>query len=221
MIEIVWQTEACLVANKPAGLSTTSPPGTDSLESCLREQLRVAKEPCDYLTAVHRLDRPVSGLVLLARRKKAARLLSEQFRVRSVRKLYVAEVVGDARSVCDPGVWTDYLAKVPEQARGEVVSEQHPNAKHAETRVSCLSFDSERNVSRLELRPVTGRMHQLRIQCAHRGNAMVGDSLYGEEAPDESQANSENPLHLVSAKLEFRDPTNGRAITVELPTLPF
>ncbi|MEO9931258.1 MAG: RNA pseudouridine synthase, partial [Rhodopirellula bahusiensis] len=74
--------------------------------------------------------------------------------------------------------------------------------------------DSATDSSRIELRPVTGRMHQLRIQAAHRGHPIMGDPLYGN-------AEDESALKLVAAKLSFRDPTNGRAVEVSLPKLPF
>ncbi|EGF28421.1 RluA family pseudouridine synthase [Rhodopirellula baltica] len=214
MIEILWQCHACVVVNKPVGLPTTSPKGTDSLESCLREQFAQAGNPVSYLTAVHRLDRPVSGLVLIALRKKAARLLSEQFRLRHVQKKYIAMVQGNALEACKQEPWHDTIAKLTDEARVEIVGPDSTDGRQAETKVSFLEYDSESDTSRIELRPVTGRMHQLRIQSAHRGHPIVGDPLYGT-------AEDESTLRLVAAKLSFRDPTNGRAVEVELPELPF
>lgn len=214
MIEILWASHSCVVACKPAGLPTTSPPGTPCLQSKLREQFEQAGTSTSYLTAVHRLDRPVSGLILVALRKKAARLLSEQFRLRRVQKKYVAVVEGDAREACKQEPWQDLIVKTPDLARVEIVGPDVADAREAETKVSFLDFDAVSNRSRIELRPVTGRMHQLRIQCAHRGHPIVGDPLYGN-------AEDESGLQLVAAKLSFRDPTNGRAVEVALPELPF
>ncbi|WDQ15757.1 RluA family pseudouridine synthase [Rhodopirellula sp. P2] len=214
MIEILWASHSCVVVCKPAGLPTTSPPGTPCLQSQLREQFAEAGNAASYLTAVHRLDRPVSGLVLIALRKKAARLLSEQFRLRRVQKKYIAVVEGDAREACKQEPWQDHLAKTPDQARAEVVGPETVDARAAETKVSFLDYDATLNRSRIELRPVTGRMHQLRIQSAHRGHPIVGDPLYGSAA-------DESALQLVAAQLSFRDPTNGRAVEVVLPELPF
>ncbi|PHQ36815.1 RluA family pseudouridine synthase [Rhodopirellula bahusiensis] len=214
MIEILWQCHSCVVVNKPVGLPTTSPQGIDGLESCLRKQLAEAGSPASYLTAVHRLDRPVSGLVLIALRKKAARLLSEQFRLRHVQKKYIAVVQGQALEACKQEPWQDTIAKLADEARVEIVGSDSADGRAAETRVSFLDYDSATDSSRIELRPVTGRMHQLRIQAALRGHPIMGDPLYGN-------AEDESALKLVAAKLSFRDPTNGRAVEVSLPKLPF
>ena len=186
MIEILWQCHACVVVNKPVGLPTTSPKGTDSLESCL----------------------------LIALRKKAARLLSEQFRLRHVQKKYIAMVQGNALEACKQEPWKDTIAKLPDEARVKIVGPDTSDGRDAETKVSFLEYDSASDTSRIELRPITGRMHQLRIQSAHRGHPIVGDPLYGNAA-------DESALRLVAAKLSFRDPTNGRATDVALSSLPF
>ncbi len=90
-IDILWDGEIAIAVNKPAGLSTQAPEGADSLESILRKQLADRSE---YVAFPHRLDRPVGGVILVALRKRAARLLNEQFAARKVCKEYRAVVSG-------------------------------------------------------------------------------------------------------------------------------
>lgn len=206
-IEIIWDGGHAIAVDKPAGLSTQAPPGGDSLESRLRAQLG---DRAKYLAAVHRLDRPVSGIVLVALRKKEARLLSDQFASDKVTKRYAAIVTG--RPEPAQQTWTEWLRKIPDRPIGSVCEPTDGDAKEAETRVETVAFDAASNRSLVHLFPRTGRMHQLRIHAAHHGHPIVGDELYGGEAAE--------TLHLRAESIEFHDPRNGRRITVTAPPLP-
>ena len=116
---------------KPGGVLTQAPPGIDSLElrvKCFLKR-RDHREGRIYLGVPHRLDWPVAGVMLLAKTRKAARRLSEQFAARRIKKSYWAIVAGRV----DPpeGTWTDYLRKVPGEARSEIVDQQHSGAQRA------------------------------------------------------------------------------------------
>ena len=122
-LEILHEDEACLAALKPAGLSTQAPRSHDSLELRVRELLRSRAEEEGrimieiYLGLPHRLDRPVSGAILFAKTRRAARVVSRQFERRQVRKIYWAIVEG---AVNPPeGTWIDCLRKVPGQPRAK------------------------------------------------------------------------------------------------------
>jgi 23S rRNA-/tRNA-specific pseudouridylate synthase len=182
------------------------------LESRLREQLG---ERSSYLAFPHRLDRPVSGVLIVALRKKAARLLSEQFAARKVEKEYLAVVSGKV----DPSdqTWTDFVQKVPDQPLAAIVSEQTDGTKQAETRVEVARYDESTNRTVLRLFPETGRMHQLRIQASHRGHPILGDELYGGEVQASGldlAEDSASGIMLQAHAISFYDPRNGRRTRV-------
>lgn len=183
MIEpaVLFEDNHCLALNKPGGLLTQGlPVGLPTLWSWARDYLRRTYHKAGnvYLGVPHRLDRPVSGVVLFAKTSKAAARLAEQFRERQVKKVYWALVEG----IVDPqrGTWVDWLRKIQDQARAEIVAENTPDARQAETAYRVLKFHSSRTL--IELLPHTGRMHQLRLQSASRGWPIVGDQLYGSKS---------------------------------------
>src|SRR5215211_7722366 len=119
MLTVLYEDNHCLAVAKPAGLSTQAPPGLPSLESLARAYLKEKyhKPGNVYLGVPHRLDRPVSGVVVFARNTKAAQRLAEQFRLRQVTKVYWGAVEGAVPT--DTGTWEDWLRKIQEEARSE------------------------------------------------------------------------------------------------------
>ena len=167
---------------KPVGLATQAPPGIESVEQWLRD--RLGRDASGYLGVPHRLDRAVSGVVLMAATPRAARKLSRQFEGREIAKTYLAVVAVGTAEAQLPGAdaveWRDLLRKIPEEARSEVVDSQALAAREAITHASwidCAGRDEGKQL--LKFMPVTGRMHQLRVQAASRGLPIVGDELYG------------------------------------------
>lgn len=153
-----------------------------------------------FLGVVHRLDRPVSGLVVFARTSKAADRLTRAFRDRRVEKRYVAIGIRPPRT--PGGELEQWLEKDRAANRVHVRHPDHPGAKRALTRFRSDVFPSalgggER--ARFELEPHTGRSHQLRVACASLGSPLLGDLRYGapEPLPDRSVA-----LHAVGLVLE-------------------
>src|SRR5437660_10156250 len=119
-LTILFEDNHCLAVAKPAALLTQGvPPGVPTLESQVKAYLKEKyhKSGNVYLGIPHRIDRPVSGVVLFARNTKAARRLAEQFQQRQVTKVYWAAVEGEV----DPaeGTWQDWLRKIKEEARSE------------------------------------------------------------------------------------------------------
>ncbi len=225
-IEIIWESKIAIAVNKPAGLSTQNPQGHESLETALIEQLGRQNE---YLTFPHRLDRVVSGVTLVALTKKAARLLSDQFSSRKTQKQYLALVEGRFNELGESEMsgseirWDDCIRKIDGQAKAEACDDHAPGAKQAGTIVRHLGFDPETQFSRLELNPITGRMHQLRLQCALRGHPIVGDELYGAAnrhslpSPSTQYSQEVTPIMLHAHRLGFHDPTGGRWTEVVAP----
>src|SRR5205807_651680 len=122
-LEVLYEDNHCLAVSKPAGLLTQGvPAGVPTLEAQVKAYLkeRYHKPGNVYLGIPHRLDRPVSGVVVFARSTKAAQRLAEQFRDRQVTKLYWAVVEGDVPH--EEGMWEDWLVKIREEARSECAS---------------------------------------------------------------------------------------------------
>ncbi len=172
-IDRIFEDNHLLALHKPAGLLTQAArAGDDTLLERARSYLREAydKPGNVYVGLVHRLDRNVGGVVLLARTSKAASRLAEAFRTRRVDKRYLAVVEGDAR---ERGYLVHTLAPRGSE-RGVVVD---PGGKRAELRYELLAAARGRSVLEVEL--LTGRKHQIRAQLAAAGLPIVGDPLYG------------------------------------------
>ncbi len=210
-LEVLHADNHLLAVVKPAGLPVVP---DDSGDASLLELAKAwvahefQKPGAVFLGVVHRLDRPVSGVVLFARTSKAAERLTRQFRERTTGKLYWGVVEG--RPEPREGELVQYLWKDGERNRVHVVAAERAGAKRAETRYRVLEERGGR--SRLELVPLTGRSHQLRVACASLGAPLVGDLKYGapEALPDRSIA-----LH--ARRLEVEHPTLRERLAFEAP----
>ncbi|MDR3637569.1 MAG: RluA family pseudouridine synthase [Isosphaeraceae bacterium] len=205
----------CLALDKPAGLLTQGDAtGEPTLVDWARVYLKTeyAKQGNVYVGLVHRLDRPTSGVVLLARTSKAAARLSQQFREGSVEKVYWAVVEG--RCPDDEGEWTDTLSKDERRNVVEIVAKETQGSREA--RLSFRVLGRSERTSTLELRPITGRSHQLRVQLAARGLPIVGDRKYGAKtALPAEDGGFRVALH--ARALTFTHPTRKEAISVVAP----
>jgi 23S rRNA pseudouridine1911/1915/1917 synthase len=232
-VHVIREMSGVVAVWKPAGLATQAPPGIPSAESWLRRQLH-GESSRGYVGVPHRLDRGVSGVVLFAATPRAARKLSRQFERREVRKTYLAIVAdGDTtrdaieRMSVEAVTWRDMVEKIAEEARARIVPADEPGGREAVTlaRLRCrLSPDR----LLLELSPVTGRMHQLRLQAAARGLPIVGDDLYG--VADDAWATPlqqgtasvpsaddprMRPIALHACRITYADPDTGAEVTIE------
>jgi 23S rRNA pseudouridine1911/1915/1917 synthase len=219
---ILYEDNHCLAVAKPAPLLTQGvPPGIPTLEAMAKAYLkeRFHKPGHVYLGIPHRLDRPVSGVVLFARNTKAARRLAEQFQSRQVRKIYWAVVERSAGGDLLPaeGVWEDWLLKVRDEARSERASPDTPGARRALLRYRRLREGPEGAL--LEVEPETGRMHQIRVQAATRGWPVQGDRLYGARLPFGPLAElpRDRVIALHARSLTFLHPIRYEPVTVTAP----
>ncbi|HMP17631.1 MAG TPA: RluA family pseudouridine synthase, partial [Gemmatales bacterium] len=171
-----------------------------------------------YLGVPHRLDRPVSGAMVFAKTKAAARFLHEQFQKKLVRKRYWALLAG----MVEPagGEWCDWMRKIDGESRSELVPQDHTDAKHAALRYRRLAYCSA--YSWLEIELLTGRSHQIRLQSSSRGHPVLGDAAYGSaEAFGPKPADPrEQPLALHSRSLAFLHPVTRQEVFVEAPVPP-
>ena len=165
-----------------------------------------------YVGLLHRLDRPTSGVVLLAKTSKAAGRLSAQFRDGTISKVYWAIVEGEARE--QEGEWVDLLEKDTRQNRSGVVLEDSSSSKEA--RVAFRVLERSGRFTKLELRPATGRSHQLRVQLARRGLPIVGDRKYGAKTRLKA-LDGHFRIALHARQLTFMHPTRPEAISVDAP----
>lgn len=204
MIELHYIDDALLVVEKPAGLLSV-PGRLPENQDCLVARLQ-ASFP-DVLT-VHRLDQVTSGLMLYARGRQVQAALSMQFEQRRVHKCYEAlvegRVAGEAGEIALPLIcdWPNRPRQMVDLERG----------KPALTRWRVLARDAGQAWTRVELEPVTGRSHQLRLHMASAGHPIVGDGLYGARPAPRVQ------LH--ACRLDFVHPLSGVAMAFVSPS-PF
>jgi 23S rRNA pseudouridine1911/1915/1917 synthase len=180
-LTILFEDHHLLVVNKPAPLLTQAPSGVPSLEAMAKAYIKAKynKPAGVYLGIPHRLDRPVSGVICFARNTKAAQRVHLQFQEHRVRKVYWALVEGEVTP--DADTWEDWVRKLPEESRVERAKEGEPGAKLAMLGYRVLK--RVEGATLLELAPLTGRMHQLRVQAAWRGHPVLGDAAYGSTRP--------------------------------------
>jgi 23S rRNA pseudouridine1911/1915/1917 synthase len=206
-----------LVIVKPAGtLSQADRTGDRDLLTSWREYVgdRYNKPGNVYLGLVHRLDRPVSGVMVFARTSKAAARLSDQFRNQTVEKKYLAIVEGQPEA---SGILEDYLVK--KEGRVHAVAGSVKEAKAARLSYTTLETSSGRTL--IEVRLESGRSHQIRVQFASRGYPLLGDLKYGAR----SEFDGKNlALHAYSLSLDhptLRTRMTFRASVSEDWPLPF
>jgi 23S rRNA pseudouridine1911/1915/1917 synthase len=179
-LDILLEDNHCLAVNKPGGIASAHFQGdAQTLDRLVKYYLKDKyKKPGNvFLGIVHRLDKPVSGVLLFARTSKAAARLAEQFREGTVEKTYWAVVDGGLHT--HAGSLEDWLLieRGPQSKRIEVVAPGTAGARQA-----LLHFQKRAEhggLSLLEVRPQTGRTHQLRVQLAHHGHPIYGDARYG------------------------------------------
>ncbi len=220
-IHILFEEGPCLAVCKPPGVPTQAPPGIDSLEVRIKAFLKERDNPPHdvYLAVPHRLDRPASGAMVFATRRRAAQKLSKQFEYREVKKIYWVCVEGCP----DPlqGTWQDHLRKVYGKPQAEVVSADHPEGRLAVLHYRTLARTDWGTWLEVELE--TGRTHQIRIQASSRGYPVVGDFQYGSKVPFGPQYADERlrAIALHARSLSFVHPTSKERITVTAPPPEF
>ncbi len=217
-LTILFEDNHCLAVAKPAPLLTQGvPPGIPTLESMAKDYLKEKYQKAGnvYLGIPHRLDRPVSGVVLFARNSKAAGRLAEQFQNRQVTKVYWGIVEGNLEPAA--GTWTDWLRKIKEKSRSEQVAEGTEGARQAILRYRRLQACADGFL--VEFLPETGRMHQIRLQASVHGHPIRGDEQYGAHLPFGPPAPlpRERIIALHARSLTFLHPIRYEPVTVTAP----
>jgi tRNA pseudouridine32 synthase/23S rRNA pseudouridine746 synthase len=198
-INIVHAGERYVVIDKPAGLLSVQGKGEEN-KDCAAARVREAFPAASGPLVVHRLDMDTSGLLVFGLDADAQRELSMQFEARDVEKRYVALV--DGLVTAQSGEIDVPIRADIENRPVQIIDREQGRA--SVTRWRLLALETDR--SRLELEPLTGRTHQLRVHMAHAGHAILGDVLYG---PQPRTAGLYPRLCLHASKLEFREPGRG------------
>ena len=202
--------DALLVLVKPAGLLSVPGRGADK-QDCASAR---AQQQWPGALVVHRLDMATSGLLLMARTPDVQRALSHAFAQREVEKHYQAIVQGCMSAPESQGGWGDIeLPIAADWERRPLRVIDHERGKPSHTRWRVLAMDEAAQTTRLELSPITGRTHQLRLHLAAIGHAILGDALYADASV---QARAPRLL-LHATRLAFAHPLSGAWVQYALP----
>lgn len=216
---VIYEDNHIIAVVKPAGVLTQGDAsGEKSLMDLVKEYLKEKyKKPGNvFLGLVHRLDKPVQGIVLFGKTSKGASRLSEQFRNHTIQKTYHGIVTGKLKE--KSGVIKEQVNKISFFAEGftnktdeELLQEIK---KATKTRTAELSWEvvrENKNYSLLKIMPKTGRFHQIRIQLQNMGHSIVGDAKY------EGAGWSEEGIALAATGITFTTATDEKIINLEIP----
>ena len=210
-MNVVYEDNHIIIVNKQSGEivqgdKTGDTPLSDIVKQYIKDKYN--KPGNVFLGVVHRLDRPVSGLVVFAKTSKALSRLNEMFRTGDVHKTYWAIV--KKNDIAPEATLTDWLTRNERQNKSYAHNREVPGAKKAVLSYKVRSVSD--NYMLLEVRLMTGRHHQIRCQLAHMGCPIKGDLKYGSP-----RSNPDGSISLMSRRVEFVHPVSKETITVEAP----
>ena len=208
-MKVVYEDNHIIIVNKRSGEivqgdKTGDKPLSDIVKEYIKEKYN--KPGNVFLGVVHRLDRPVSGLVVFAKTSKALSRLNDMFRTGDVHKTYWA--ITKRRDIAPEGTLTDWLTRNERQNKSYAHDREVPGAKKAVLKYKVRSVSD--NYMLLEVTLLTGRHHQIRCQLAHMGCPIKGDLKYG--AP---RSNPDGSISLHSRRVEFVHPVSKEQVCVE------
>lgn len=204
-INIVYEDNHLLVVEKPINIPVQEDSSKDKdLLTILKEYIKVKynKPGNVYLGLVHRLDRPVGGIMVFAKTSKAASRLSDQIRTKTFKKIYNAVVIG---KINESGTLIDKLLK---DTKNNIVKVDD-DGKESILNYKLLKYKD--NLSLVEIELLTGRSHQIRVQMAHFNHPLYGDQKYNVNALIGQQ------IALFACRIEFEHPTTHKLLTFSLP----
>lgn len=210
--DILFEDNHLMVLNKRAGqIVQGDKTGDEPLSEILKTFLKITyQKPGNvFLGVVHRIDRPVTGVVLFAKTSKALSRMNEKFRERAMEKTYWAVVRGKPRQ--QEATLVHYLEKNEKNNTSRAFIKYKEGALRSELAYRLLL--EGKSCSLLEVKPVTGRHHQIRVQLAASGLPIVGDVKYGDK-----RGNLDRSICLHARKLVFLHPVNQTETIIEAPT---
>ena len=179
-LNVLFEDNHIIVVEKLVNIpSQADKTGDEDMLSIIKDYLKEKynKPGNVYLGLVHRLDRPVGGVMVFAKTSKAAGRLSEQVRVKEFEKKYLVVVNGKIKP--EKGEFEDYLLKNEKKNMSKVVPENTKNSKYANLEYEVLKYNEEINLSVVKVHLHTGRHHQIRVQFSSRDHSIYGDQKYG------------------------------------------
>lgn len=207
---VLYKDDSVLVIDKPAGLAVQGGSGLTTNLDALMEALKLGAKEAPRL--VHRLDRDTSGVLVLARTRKAATALADAFKGKATEKIYWAVVVGVPKP--SEGTIDLPLSKLPGR-KGDRMAADVDDGKRALTRYRVLDH-AGRKAAWLEMSPITGRTHQLRVHAAAIGTPILGDGKYGGREAFLPGSELAKQVHLHARRLTIPHPDGG-TLSVEAP----
>jgi 23S rRNA pseudouridine1911/1915/1917 synthase len=217
MLTVLYEDNHLLAINKVAGTlvqgdATGDKPLVDICKDYIKEKYQKPGEV--FLGVVHRLDRPVSGVVIFSRTSKSLERMNELFRNRETKKTYWALV--DRKPTNQEGTLVHWLVKDEKKNKTTAYKKDHPEGQRSELSYKIIAQKS--GLFLLEVNPITGRPHQIRVQLASMGCPIVGDVKYGF-----ATANEDASICLHARQLEFMHPVKKEPVTIsaELPKNQF
>ncbi len=208
-LKVIYEDNHIIVVEKPNNIpSQGDKTGDVDMLSIIKEYLKkkYQKPGNVYLGLIHRLDRPVGGVMVFAKTSKAASRLSEEVRNKKFKKTYLAIVNGKMQD--EKGTLKDYLWKDQKNNTSYVVKQNKKNSKEASLDYEVLKYDKNLDASVLKINLHTGRHHQIRVQLSSRGHSIYGDGKYHGKL-------SNKDLCLWAYKLEFEHPTTKENLVFE------
>ena len=208
---VLFEDNHLLIVNKEAGIlvqgdATGDVPLADLAKEYIKQ--RYGKPGDVFLGVVHRLDRPVSGVVVLARTTKALERMNALFREKETKKIYWAIV--KERPVLSEGTLVHWLLKDEKKNKTTAFKQETAGALRAELNFRVIGPAEDRWL--LEVNPITGRPHQIRVQLASMGCVISGDVKYGDKT-----ANPDGSIYLHARRLSFVHPVKKESMTFEAP----
>lgn len=210
-IEVLYEDNHLIVVNKKAGDlvqgdKTGDAPLSDFVKKYIKDKYN---KPGDvYLGTVHRLDRPTTGIVLFTRTSKALARMNLMFKEKTIQKTYWA--ITEKPPVNKTGTLVNFLLKNEKQNKSQVKKSAENGAKKAE--LSYKLIGKGENYAYIEVLPITGRHHQIRVQLSNINCIIKGDLKYGAK-----RSNKDGSIHLHARKLEFIHPVNKTPIRIIAP----
>ncbi len=207
-LDVLFEDNHIIAINKKSsqlvqGDKTNDEPLSEYVKKYLK--LKYDKPGEVFLGVVHRLDRPVSGIVLFAKTSKALSRLNELFRTKNIQKTYWAIVKNEPKKQEDRLI--NYLIKNEKTNKSKAFDEERKGALRSE--LSYKVVGKTDNYYLLEVLPVTGRHHQIRVQLSHMGCPIKGDLKYGFD-----RSNKDASIHLHARKIEFIHPVKNEPIII-------
>lgn len=219
-LEILYEDKDMLVCVKPPKVLSQSDRSMDyDMVSRVKNYLN-KKDEDTYAAIINRLDRPVSGITVFAKNKKAAALMSVSMREHDFSKFYLAVAepvfplsIREGKSI----KLTDYILKDTKTNTSKVVKQEVKGAKLSSLIYTVLKFDKEKNLALTEVELITGRHHQIRVQMANVGMPLYGDTKYGNNIND----GKFKEIALCAYKMIIRHPITGETMSFEITPTNF